>query len=141
MRIFVVILLFIHGMITLAQAQSGFRPSDGVVNPSWLGWWPINLGQSWLFKYFDVPKPIIGTLIGILWITAGVCLIAAALGLFGLIIPTNLWRLFAGIGAILSLVIFTFYAHPFYAIGIGANIAILLVLLWAKWPTPELLGS
>jgi len=141
MRILVAILLLVHGLITSAQAQAGFKPSAGVANPGWLGWWPVNLGQSWLVKYFGLAKPIIGTLAGILWISAGVCLIAAALGLFGVVVPTNLWRLFAGIGAIISLVLFIFYVHPLYAIGIGANVAILLVLLWVKWPTPEMLGS
>ena len=141
MRILVVILLLVHGLITSAQAQAGFRPSEGVANPGWLAWWPVNLGQSWLFKYFSLPKPVFGTVLGILWISAGVSLIAAALGLFGVIVPTTLWRQLAGIGAIISLVLFVFYIHPLYAVGIGANIAILLVLLWTKWPTPEVLGS
>ncbi len=141
MRIIVVILLFVHGLITSAQARTGFNPSEGAPNPNWLGWWPVNLGQSWLFKQLGLEKSFVGTVAGILWISAGLCLIAAALGLLGFIIPTNLWRLLAGIGAIISLVLFIFYAHPFYAMGIGADIAILLVLLWVKWPTPEILGS
>lgn len=141
MRIMVAVLLLIHGLITSAQAQAGFRPSEGVANPGWLSWWPINLGQSWLFKYFELPKPILGPLLGTLWLAAGVCLIAGALGLFGFIVPANLWRQLAGIGAVLSLVVFIFYVHPLYAVGIGADIAILLVLLWAKWPTAEMLGS
>lgn len=141
MRTFVAILLLVHGLITSAQAQAGFRPSEGVANPSWLSWFPVNLGQSWLFKSIGMPKPFIGTLLGIFWIIAGTCLVAAALSLFGVIVPTNLWRPIAAIGAIISLVLFVFYFHPFYAIGIAADIAILIVLLWAKWPTPELLGS
>jgi len=141
MRILVMILLLIHGLITAAQAGAGFKPSEGVANPSWLSWWPVNLGQSWLFKQLGLEKSIVGIFAGILWIGAGLCLVAAALGLFGFIIPINLWRLLAGLGAIISLVLFIFYVHPFYIIGIGANLAVLLVLLWAKWPTPEMLGS
>jgi hypothetical protein len=45
------------------------------------------------------------------------------------------------VGAVISLLLFIIYAHPLYAIGIGANLAILLVLLWAKWPSFEVLGS
>jgi len=141
MRIIVVILLLIHGLITSAQAKAGFNSSEGAANPSWLSWWPVNLGQSWLLKQPGLAKSAVGTFVGVLWISAGLCLIAAALGLFGFIIPTNLWRLLAGLGAILSLGLFIFYAHPFYIIGIGANLAVLLILLWAKWPTPEMLGS
>jgi hypothetical protein len=33
------------------------------------------------------------------------------------------------------------YVHPLYAVGIGANIAILVFLLWIKWPSPTILGS
>lgn len=141
MRITVALLLLVHGLITTAQAGSGFNHSEGVANPSWLSWWPVNPGQSWLLKLLGLTKPILGTLAGILWIIAGLCLISAALGLFGFIIPTNSWRLLAGLGAAISLVLFMFYAHPLYVVGIGANLAILLVLLWAKWPTPEMLGS
>lgn len=141
MRLFVAILLLVHGLITSAQAQAGFRLSEGVTNPGWLSWFPANLGQSWLFKAFGMPKPIVGTILGIFWIIAGVSLIAAALGLLGVIVPTNLWRPLAAIGAITSLAVFVFYVHPFYAIGIAADFAILIVLLWAKWPTPEVLGS
>lgn len=141
MRIAVMILLLIHGLITAAQAGASFKPTEGVANPNWLSWWPVNLGQSWLFKQLGLEKSIVGIFAGILWIGAGLCLVAAALGLFGFIIPISSWRLLAGLGAIVSLVLFILYAHPFYIVGIGANLAVLLVLLWAKWPTPELLGS
>jgi hypothetical protein len=141
MRIVVCILLLIHGLITMAQYRTGFNLSAGVANPVWLNWWPVNLGQSWLFRQLGMEKTVISTLVGILWIIAGLCLVAAALGLFGFILPVNLWRPLAAAGAILSLVFFVFYAHPFYLLGIGANIAILLVLLWARWPAPEILGS
>ena len=141
MRIFVAILLLIHGLITSAQAGSGFNPSAGITNPTWLGWWPVNLGQSWFYEHFGLTKSVVSTLAGFLWLIAGFCLVASALGLFGFLVPTNLWRQLAGIGAIVSLVLFVFYAHPLYLIGIAANIAILLGLLWAKWPSPEMLGS
>ena len=134
MRILVAILLLVHGLITAAQAQSGFKPSEGVANPAWLSWWPANMGQSWLFRQLGESKSIAGTVAGVVWLCAGLSLIAAALGLLGFIVPTHLWRLLAGIGAILSLVVFVVYAHPFYVVGIGANLAILIVLLWAKWP-------
>jgi hypothetical protein len=86
-------------------------------------------------------KSPLGILAGLLWLIAGISLIAAVLGLFGFIIPTAWWRLLAGIGAAVSLFLFIFYAHPFFAVGIGANLAILLVLLWVKWPSPDVLGS
>ncbi len=141
MRIFIGVLLLIHGLITVAQAKTGFAPGTGTANPAWLSWWPVNLGQSWLIKQPALTKTAFGTISGILWVGAGLCLIGAASGLFGFILPTQSWRLLAGIGAAVSLILFVFYAHPLYLVGIGANLAILLVLLWAKWPSPALLGS
>ena len=98
------------------------------------------MGQSWLLSRLGLEKSFLGTLTGLLWLISGVALIAAALGLFGLIVPTLWWRSLAGAGAVISLLLFIIYVHPLYAIGIGANIAVLLVLLWAKWPSPEVLG-
>lgn len=140
MRIVIIVLLLIHGLITAAQSGAGFNPSAGVPNPAWLSGWPVNLGQSWLLEQLGLSKSALSTVAGVLWLAAGLCLVGAALGLMGFIIPTGSWRLLAGIGAGLSLVLFVVYAHPFFAVGIGANLAILLVLLWAKWP-PDVLGS
>ncbi len=141
MRILVGLLLVIHGLITVAQAGGGFKPSQAVPNPSWLSWWPSSLGQSWLLARFGLERSVLGSLAGVLWLFAGACLVAAALGLFAFAVPTTWWRILAGAGALLSLVLFIVYAHPLYAIGIGANLAILLVLLWAKWPPVQVLGS
>jgi len=141
MRIFVVILLIIHGLITASQSGGSFNPTGGVPNPKWVSWWPTSLGQSWLFARFDLERSFIGTMAGILWLISAASLIAAAFGLLGFIVPTPWWRVLAEVGAITSLVLLILYAHPLYAVGFGANLAILLVLLWARWPSPEVLGS
>lgn len=77
-------------------------------------------------------KTVVSTMTGGFWLIAGFCIIVAALGLFGFMVPATFWRQLAGIGAIIYLIPFNFYAHPHYAIGIGANIAIIVVLLWGK---------
>lgn len=141
MRILIGVLLILHGLITAFQAGGSFNPKGGVPNPKWISWWAIPLGQSWLLSRLGLEKSLVGTLAGLLWLISGVALIAAAFGLFGFIIPSTCWRALAGIGAAISLLLFIFYVHPLYAIGIGANIAILLILLWAKWPSPGVLGS
>jgi hypothetical protein len=141
MKTVVGILLILHGLITAAQSGGSFNPTGGVPNPKWLSWWPIPLGQSWILARQGLESSFLGTLAGLLWLISGAALIAAALGLFGVIVPTPWWRALAGVGAVISLLLFIIYAHPLYAIGIGANIAILLVLLWAKWPSFEVLGS
>lgn len=141
MKIVVMGLLMIYGLITAMQSMGSFNPAGGTPNPKWINWWHTPLGQSWLFARLGIEKSYFGALIGILWIAAGACLIAAALGLSGLIIPISWWRILAGAGAVISLILFFLYAHPLYAIGIDANLAILLVLLLAKWPSVQSLGS
>ena len=141
MKIVVIILLIIHGLITTMQSGGSFNPTGGVPNPKWVSWWPTPLGQSWLLARLGIEKSIFGSLAGVLWIMAGACLIAATLGLASFIVPAPWWRILAGAGALISLFLFILYAHPLYAIGIGANLAILLVLLWARWPSAAVLGS
>jgi hypothetical protein len=141
MRIVIAVLLVIHGLITASQAAGSFKPTGGVPNPSWLSWWPTPLGQSWILARVGAERSVLGFLAGLLWVIAAACIIGAALGLLGFIVPTAWWRPLAGAGAIISLVLFMVYAHPLYAVGIGADVAILLVLLWLKWPSPAMLGS
>ncbi len=129
MKLLVSALLLAHGLITAMQASGSFKPTGGVPNPKWIGWWPSNLGQSWVLTRLGLENSILGTLTGVLWLISGATLVAAALGLFGFIVPLSWWRLLAGIGAAISLFLFIIYAHPLYAIGFGADLAILLVLL------------
>jgi hypothetical protein len=59
----------------------------------------------------------------------------------GFIIPSPWWRVLAGVGAAVSMVLLIVYAHPLLIVGIGANLAILIVLLWIGWPSAAVLGS
>lgn len=135
------VLLAVHGLINAFQSIGSFKPTGGIPNPNWLGWWPVAMGQSWLLARLGIEFSFAGMLAGILWLAAGATLIAAGLGLFGFLIPATWWRPLAGIGAALSLLMLILYANPMYLVGIGANLAILIVLLWAQWPSAEVLGA
>jgi hypothetical protein len=141
MKTLISVLLILHGLITSFQSAGSFNPGGGVANPKWLSWWPAALGQSWLFPRLGVEKSLLSTFSGILWLVSGIMLIAAGMGLFGFIIPVAWWRVLAGVGAAVSLFLYIFYAHPFFLVGMGANLAILLILLWLKWPSVAMLGS
>ena len=71
----------------------------------------------------------------------GAAIVAGGLGLLGVIVPASYWRALVGFGAALSLVVILVYAHPFYLVGTAASVAILVVLLWLQWPSPQVLGS
>ena len=135
MKTIVGFLLIVHGFITAVQSTGSFKPSGGVPNPTWLSWFPANLGQSWLLSRLGLEKSFIGSLMGVLWLAAGLALVAAGLGLLGFLVPTGMWRMLAGAGALVSLLCFVVYAHPFFAIGILADLAVLFLLLGARWPS------
>ena len=140
MKILIAVLLIVHGFIVTAQSSGSFNPVGGIQNPSWLNWWPANLGQSWLLSSLGVERTLIARAGGLLWLVAGMALFTAGLGVVGLLVPPTWWRVLALSGAAISLVMLAVYLHPFYGIGIGASIVLLAALLWVQWPLLERLG-
>ena len=138
MRILVGVLLLVHGLITTAQASGAFKPKVDATNPDWMNWWPVPMGRSWLIGRLGREKSSLGNLAGMLWLAAGLCLVVAALALFA---SGAWWPILAGVGAAISLVLFVLYAHPLYAVGISANLAILISLLLVGWPVVALPSS
>jgi len=95
--------------------------------------------RSWLFSRLlgDTGARVIG---GLVWLLAMVAFIAAGLGLLAWLVPQNLWQPLAIGGAALSLVglllFWNAFPTPFpnnVAI-IAVNVAILVSLLWLRWP-------
>ena len=140
MKIFIAVLLIVHGLIVTGQSSGSFNPVGGVKNPAWLSWWPANLGQSWLLSAFGAEQTFVGRAGGILWLAAGIALIAAGLGVLGLVVPSAWWRCLALAGAVISLGMLILYLHPFYGLGIGASAVLLVALLWNQWPLLERIG-
>jgi hypothetical protein len=134
MKIIVAIFLVVHGIIVASQSSGSFNPVGGVKNPVWLSWWPTNLGQSWLLSPLGIERSLIAKAGGLLWLVAGIALVAAGLGALGFVIPHAWWRSLALIGATLSLFMLAIYLHPLYGVGISASVIILLALLWQGWP-------
>lgn len=140
MKILIAALIIVHGFIVAGQSSGSFNPVGGLNNPAWLSWWPANLGQSWLLAMLNVERTLVARAGGFLWLVAGVALVAAGLGLVGVLVPAGWWRTLALSGAAISLVMLAIYLHPFYGIGIGASIMLLIALLWKQWPLLEQLG-
>jgi hypothetical protein len=140
MKILIAALLILHGLIVAAQSSGGFKPpTGGLPNPAWVAWWPTNLGQSWLLSTFGLERMPFTTLVSLINLAGGLALIGAGLGVLGLLIPASWWGSLAVGGAALSLFMLAVYLHPFYVVGIGANIALLVALLWLRWPSPGIL--
>jgi hypothetical protein len=141
MQIILAILLFVHGFIVAAQSSGSFKPTSGLANPAWLNWWPANLGQSWLLIPTGAEQSLLARAGGVIWLAAGLALIAAGLGVLGFLIPTNWWRSLALFGAAASLLMLVIYLHPFYGIGIGASLILLAALLIKQWTVLAQIGS
>jgi hypothetical protein len=129
-------MLIVHGLIVAAQSNGAFGGGGPSSNPSWLKWWPTALGQSWLLVGLGLEQTVAAWFAGVLWLIAGVTLLVAGLGVFGVLVPQGWW---IG-GAAMSLLMLLFYLHPFYGIGTGLSAAILVALLWAHWPALEQVG-
>jgi hypothetical protein len=141
MKILISVLLIIHGLIVAGQAAGSFGSTipNEIQNPSFVSWWPINMGRSWLFSWLGLEKTLgIYRIGGLLWLAGGIALVAAGLGVLGFIIPVDWWRNLAIGGGAVSLFMLAVYFHPMTIIGTASSMAVLVALLWARWPSPTL---
>lgn len=137
MKLLISILLILHGLIVAGQSAGSFGSTipDELQNPSFVNWWPINMGRSWLFAWLGLDKTLaVYRIGGLLWLAGGIALVAAGMGALGFIIPTDWWRGLAIGGATISLFMLAVYFHPIMIIGTASSLAVLIALLWLHWP-------
>lgn len=137
MKILISVLLILHGLIVAGQAAGSFGstiPSE-IQNPSFVNWWPINMGRSWLLSWLGLEKTLVVYQIGgLLWLAGGLALVAAGVSVLGLVIPTALWRELAIAGSAISLFMLAIYFHPLMIVGTTSSLAVLVALLWFQYP-------
>jgi hypothetical protein len=129
-KILISVLIVIHGLIVAAQSAGSFGTGKPIANPAWLAWWPTGLGQSWLLAWLGLEASPMRPLGGIVWLAGGVALVAAGLALMGVGAIPDDWRILALVGAVLSLIMFFIYFHPFLIVGITASLLILFAIWW-----------
>lgn len=142
MKILIGILLILHGLIVVGQSAGSFGSTlpNEIQNPAFVSWWPVNMGRSWLFSWLGLEKTLATYRIGgVIWLVGGIVLVAAGLGLLGLIIPTDWWRDLAVAGGAISLFMLVIYLHPLMIIGTASSLAVIVSLLWTKWPPISML--
>lgn len=106
-----------------------------------MSWWPTRLGQSWLLSSLGLEQSPIVAIGGLVWLISGIALVAAGLGILGVLVPQAWWSTLAVAGALGSLVMLIIYLHPLMLLGTLLSAAILIAQLWAHWPPPELIGG
>ncbi len=142
MKLIISILLIVHGLIVALQSAGSFKPVAGpigVENPTWISWWPTRLGQSWLLSGLGLEKTSVIAIGGLLWLVGGIALIAAGLGVFGFIVTLAWWRNLALLGAGISLFMLLVHFHPLSIIGTASSLAVLIALVWLRWPPASLI--
>jgi hypothetical protein len=122
--------LILHGLTHLGAAVA---PRPGATREEL---WAFFTSESWLLRGLG---PQAMRSVGIaLFVFATVGFDLAGLAeLLGL----GVWRVLAVISALDSLLLLVLFWHPLLAVGVLLNVAILIALLWAKWPPAELMGS
>ena len=126
--------LVLHGLITTAIGAGTISGPDtpGLAGTS-LSWWPTALGRSWAFDGLQLgtAASVAG---GAVWGAAGLALLGAGLGLWGVPGLERVWQPLAMAGAGTSLVALLLYFHPWYALALAVNAAILLTQAGTRGP-------
>jgi hypothetical protein len=123
--------LILHGLVHLGAAV-GPRPG---ASREWL--WAFFTTGSWLQRGQgpQAVRPVGGIALFVL-ATVGFVL-AGLVELIGL----GAWRVLAVGSALDSLLLLILSWHRLLEVGVLLNVAILVALLWARWPPAELVGS
>ena len=136
MKLLISVLLILHGLIVAGQSAGSFGamiPNE-VQNPAFVSWFPINMGRSWLFSLFGLQNSLPAYRIsGMLWLVGGLILVAAGLGMFGILVPVVWWRGLAVAGAAISLFMLLLYFHPLMIIGTASSVAVMVTFGWFHW--------
>ena len=135
LRIIIALVFFVHGV----GHAMGIIPALGLSTVK--GW----SSQSWLLT------PILGDTVSriisfVLFLTALVGFVGAALALMGWLVPHDSWRTLVIVSAVISLVAIALFWNAFVSFfpnklgAIAVDVATLVCLLVLNWPTEVDLG-
>ena len=117
-----------HGGALGALAWIASRPNDPT------GGWQA--ARSWLLP--ALPAASATLIASTFWVVSMLGFVAAALAFWGIVLPGDLWRPLAIGSAVVSLVGMTLFFGtwpPFNTVAaLAVNVAVLISLLWLRWP-------
>ena len=124
-----------HGGALGALASIRFTP--GTNTGDWLA------ARSWLIP------PLAGgtatTIASAFWIVSLVGFVIAAMSFWGVVIPGSVWRPLAVASALVSIAGITLFfgTWPMFntLAALGVNVAVLVAVLWLRWPPEAMLGG
>jgi hypothetical protein len=102
--------------------------------------------RSWLLSR-RMDQRVVTTIAVVLWLTCLVGFVLAGLGVFDLIVPTSWWRPLAVGCSVLSLVTLGVFWQGFPVLipnkvgAIAVDLVLIVGIVFAAWPTAEMVGS
>jgi hypothetical protein len=133
LKLFLAAFLFLHGALHVSYLAP--RPPATPGGPDW----PFNLERSWLLTASSVAPELtrmLGLALVVMTLAAFTVAAAAMLG----IIPGGMWPVGVALGAGSSLALLVLFFHPWLVIGVVIDLALLVVVLIARW-APDSLGT
>jgi hypothetical protein len=136
--------LVIAGALTLHGLGHGgalgallwIRLRPGTNTGDWLA------ARSWLVP--SLPVGTATTLASAFWIASLVGFVIAAMSFWGIVVPGSVWRPLAVASAFVSIagiVLFIGTWPTFNTLAaLGVNVAVLVAVLWLRWPSEAMLG-
>jgi hypothetical protein len=123
-----------HGGALGALAWIQLSPGSGT------GAW--NAARSWLVPALSGDTATI--LASAFWIASLVGFVIAAMSFWGVVVPGDVWRPLAVASALVSAagIVLFFGTWPMFntLAALGMNVAVLVAVLWLRWPTEAMLG-
>lgn len=123
-----------HGGALGALAWIRLRP--GMNTGDWLA------AKSWLVP--SLPGDTATTLAGTFWVVSLIGFVIAALSFWGIVVPGDVWRPMAVGSAIVSIagIVLFFGTWPMFNTfaALAVNVAVLVAVVWLRWPSEAILG-
>jgi len=131
----IVFALFIvaHGLIQMSLARVPAPQPGGLHTPFFPAWWRPEIDSTWLAVKMGLPANIVRVLGWMLWSVSLAAFVLAALGYLGVPSLAAIWQICLIIGAVTSLLLLTFFGHPWLFMGVLIDVALLLSLRF-NWP-------
>ena len=136
LKIILGIFLMAHGLVHSILAIAP-NPGDPDARP---GAFFTAVERSWLLPQLGMgPSAIRWT--GIILVALSTLgFILAGLGILGVPGLIAIWRTVAVVSSCVSLLLLILFWHPWLIIGVLIDTAVLIALLWAKWPAVDMIG-
>ncbi len=123
-----------HGGALGALAWIRLRP--GTTTGDW------SAARSWLVP--SLPGNTATTLASAFWIVSLIGFVIAAMSFWGIVVPASVWRPLAVAAALVSAtgIVLFFGTWPTFntLAALGVNVAVLVAVLWLRWPSEAMLG-